>query len=459
MVAWWPAEDNANDVINGNNGTMEGDAGFAPGEVGQAFSLDGVGYIYVQPSSTLDIGSDIASGGATGLTIEGWVNPSSEVIDGWPGAPIAEYDSASATGMQLWYYSGQLFANFVDVSGNSHAVYSGVSLTADVFQHVALTYDYSTGSVVFYVNGSQRYVSNIGSVIPQTSYAFNIGGRTASGWGQGINFEGEIDELSLYSRALSGSEIQAIYNAGSAGKGGFVSTPPACAFIPNLSYYPVAWWTGDEDASASSAYYSIDNGDIIGNVSFAVGEVRRAFTLDGVNSYISVPASAGLDIGSLNNNYSFTIEGWINPDSDVVNGWPGAPIIEWDIDSASGVQLWYYSGQLFANIVDTDGNSHAVYSNTPLEAGVFQHVALTYDGATTGNVVFYVNGTPVCTKFIGFVSPQTSYPVNIGRRTAQGSWYGVNFGGQIDELTLYGGVLSPSDIQTIYSAGLAGKRW
>src|SRR5262249_15829688 len=41
MVAWWPGDGNANDIIGGNNGTLQGAATFAPGEVDQAFSLDG----------------------------------------------------------------------------------------------------------------------------------------------------------------------------------------------------------------------------------------------------------------------------------------------------------------------------------------------------------------------------------------------------------------------------------
>src|SRR5438132_1222 len=41
MVSWWKAEGNANDSQGDNNGTIGG-ATFAPGEVGQAFSFDGV---------------------------------------------------------------------------------------------------------------------------------------------------------------------------------------------------------------------------------------------------------------------------------------------------------------------------------------------------------------------------------------------------------------------------------
>ncbi len=39
LVAWWPGERNADDVISGNNGTLANGAAFAAGEVGQGFGL------------------------------------------------------------------------------------------------------------------------------------------------------------------------------------------------------------------------------------------------------------------------------------------------------------------------------------------------------------------------------------------------------------------------------------
>ena len=153
----------------------------------------------------------------------------------------------------------------------------------------------------------------------------------------------------------------------------------------------------------------------------------------------------------------FTIEGWIKPDAYTVNLInAGAPIIEWDSATAIGLQLWCYSGSLFANIVDTTG----VASSFQSPAGVFstsnfQHVALTYDKGS-GLAVLYLNGTVVATQNRGSINPQTTYPVNIGRRTV-GYAAGSNYGGLIDELSLYNRALSSNEIAAIYNAGSAGK--
>src|SRR6266568_1888438 len=42
LIAWWRAEGDATDAVSTNNGTLMNGATFAPGEVGQAFSLDGI---------------------------------------------------------------------------------------------------------------------------------------------------------------------------------------------------------------------------------------------------------------------------------------------------------------------------------------------------------------------------------------------------------------------------------
>ena len=65
IVGWWPGEGNANDIVGGDNGTLEGDTTFAPAEVGQGFRLDGTsGYVQIPDSVALK---------PTNVTVEAWV--------------------------------------------------------------------------------------------------------------------------------------------------------------------------------------------------------------------------------------------------------------------------------------------------------------------------------------------------------------------------------------------------
>src|SRR6266850_4329614 len=68
MISWWPGEGNADDIQDGNNGTLVGGATFAPGMVGQAFSLDGVNdWVEAPDADNLDLSSQI--------TIDAWIKP------------------------------------------------------------------------------------------------------------------------------------------------------------------------------------------------------------------------------------------------------------------------------------------------------------------------------------------------------------------------------------------------
>src|SRR5690242_8648145 len=51
MVGWWPGDSNANDIQGSNNGTLQNGATFATGEVGPAFSFDGVNDFVDVPTS------------------------------------------------------------------------------------------------------------------------------------------------------------------------------------------------------------------------------------------------------------------------------------------------------------------------------------------------------------------------------------------------------------------------
>ncbi len=56
LVAWWPGEASASDVVGGNNGAFSGS--YVAGKVGQAFSLDGsTAYIKVPAGSGLNVGA------------------------------------------------------------------------------------------------------------------------------------------------------------------------------------------------------------------------------------------------------------------------------------------------------------------------------------------------------------------------------------------------------------------
>jgi hypothetical protein len=214
LVALWSGEGNGNDPIGGCNATLT-DVTFARGMVGQAFFLNGIdANIRIAASPILDTGL----GG--GMTIEAWINPATLDL-----RPILEWNQGgtglAGTGVQLWLSvngPGEFHANVLDTMGNNHHMGSARGVViANSFQHVALTYDKTTGEAVLYRNCVAVATQSLGIFTPQTSFDLYMGVRPSGPFSE-LYFQGMLDEVSLYNRALTAPEIQADYEAGKSGK-------------------------------------------------------------------------------------------------------------------------------------------------------------------------------------------------------------------------------------------------
>jgi hypothetical protein len=220
IISFWRGEGGAVDSIGGNNGTFPNGMGFTTGEVGNAFNYNGANqYVLVNPpvSPNLDLGQ------YSGFTIEGWINPANT-----QPMVITEYERAlgtsSANDVGLDYSinasgAGGFNANIKDIGQGNHPFNSALGLVAvGVWQHVALTYDKTSGNTDFYLNGAIVAQINLGIFTPLTGFTnILLGGRTTF-FNPNDVFAGGIDELSMYNRVLSTSEIKAIFTNGAVGK-------------------------------------------------------------------------------------------------------------------------------------------------------------------------------------------------------------------------------------------------
>ncbi len=213
----------------------------------------------------------------------------------------------------------------------------------------------------------------------------------------------------------------------------------------------VALWSAEGNGKDSIGG---NNARIMGHVTFEAGKVGRAFGLDGHSAYLKVPASPALDVGA---GKGMTITAWIRPSAFGETPGNGArgPIIEWDSESSDGVQIWANGGNNLSASLKTrtaDNRPTSLQSpNGALITAQWQFVALTYD-KSSGAAVLYINGVAVDSKNFGRVTPLTSYPINIGRRTGQPIGNGDSFGGLVDKLAIYNRALSAAELRGIYSA-------
>ncbi len=450
LVGWWKGDGNTLDSALGNTGVAI-NVGYTNGVVGQNFACDPENFPYGTYTG-IQIPDQPAYALTNSLSIEGWVRPRGDGYNiFWRGDNRPGMDPYF---LGMWDNNNIKF-QICDQDGNTVTV--GTYLTYNQWTHVAATLDGSTGTMSIYTNGvlADQTVTDIrpfGNLIPEDSPGVGIGNVN-----DGFNnfpFIGDIDEISLYNRALTAAEIQSIYNSGSAGK--CPITAPTCVSPPSGL---ISWWPGEGNANDT---VGPNNGYLTNDISFTNCEVNLAFSM-GTNGFVFVPASPSLDVGP---GPGFTIEGWIYPTA--ISASAPYPIVEWSQDGGvySGQQFFVSStllnssGCLFAGFIESNnayaGDWFASAANIVTNNG-FQHVALTYNHAT-GDAAMYLNGVMVASKQINVSVPWTTGNVLIGRRiNINTPSQNFHFAGREDEISLYNRALSAAEIQSIYNAGSAGK--
>ena len=216
MVSWWPGDGDASDIQGANEGTPERGATFAPGLVGQAFSFDGVDdFVSVPDSASLRVGTGP-------FTLDAWVRAA-------PGSTFRAIAAKTGENFPFASYAIRIAddnrAEFLAVDCSTGACgfhttrlpLRGTAVVADnTFHHVAGVRR-ADGTMEIYVDGNLDASRQDPLWDTDSTDPFSIGEIDAQPVPE-QPFAGLIDEVEFFNRALSASEIQAIFAAGGAGK-------------------------------------------------------------------------------------------------------------------------------------------------------------------------------------------------------------------------------------------------
>jgi hypothetical protein len=181
---------------NGNTGTFENTPTWTTGKINGALTFNGL----TAPNGTdVKINTNFLSG-SNAFTITAWVNSSSQGGVGW-------ILGDQATGCMI-AGSGSAYLDCTDNTGGGPDVQSpGGSFTLNQWNFVAASRN-SSGQWTLYINGVQSGTANQAAAAPSDSYtSMYIGGRATD---ESLN--GTIDDLRVYSRILSATEILSLYN-------------------------------------------------------------------------------------------------------------------------------------------------------------------------------------------------------------------------------------------------------
>lgn len=186
--------------VSGNNlnGTLSGPTWTTEGRFGGALTFDGVNdWVTVPDNNALDL--------TTGMTLEAWVYPTAAgSAPFWRNVMIKErsggesYNLYAADGanVPVAYVVRAAQTNTpLDAKGTT-------GLPLNTWSHLAVTYD--GANLRLYVNGTQVGTRAVSGALVTTTGPLRIGGNSI--WGE--YFQGRIDEIRIYNRALTVAELQ-----------------------------------------------------------------------------------------------------------------------------------------------------------------------------------------------------------------------------------------------------------
>ena len=431
---------------NGITGNIFGATWTTGGRNGNALSFNG-------SSSYVDLGNPALLQITGSMTWSAWVEAAANPAD--DGQIVAKSDDASGWQLKTSPDTGPHTFG-VRVAGATNTLaqrYSTTVRSLNVWYHVAGVYNASAQTLDIYVNGVLDNGTLSGTIpASQINSAVNVNIGRRSG---GFYFNGVIDDVRIYNRALSQAEIQADMNTP-------VGTPtPTPTATPStlhatprllrqrlLQHRPppppvglVAAYNFNEGSGTTVTDASGNGitGNIIGATWTTEGRNGNALSFNGSSSYVDLGNPALLQITG-----SMTMSAWVqaaaNPADD------GQIVAK--SDDASGWQLKtspdtgpHTFGVRVAGATNTLAQR---YSTTVRSLNVWYHVAGVYN-ASAQTLDIYVNGVLDNGTLSGTIPASqinSAVNVNIGRRS--GGYY---FNGVIDDVRIYNRALSQAEIQ------------
>jgi len=243
-------------------------------------------------------------------------------------------------------------------------------------------------------------------------------------------------DLGLLPNTTYNYVVRAMDAAGNIGPYGNVASVTTLATLPEL----VAAYSFNEGTGATVVDGSGNGntGTIVNAAWTATGKFGSALIFNGGNARITIPDSVSLHLST-----GMTLEAWVNPTA-VTSGWRDVIYKANDI-----YYLEATSVGVGAPAAGGTFTPSTLLGTTALSAGVWSHLAATYDGA---NLRLYVNGVQAAsTAQTGNILSSAS-PVEIGGD----SLFGQFFQGQIDEVRIYNVALTPTQIQVDMNTPVGG---
>ena len=436
LVGYWPFNGNANDESgNGNNGVKNQVVESADrfGNLKSSYYFDGVSsYIGVDKTSSIELfGND--------FSISIWVN--SQSITNYYGSNLISksintlilgtYDNGSSGLPNTKVKYGVGF----DTYGKNYGIYPDI-LPKTGWNHVvcvktSIGYDY-------YIN-NQKYTLPYNKMnVSQSDINSALFFGKRNGGGIGANFNGYLDDIAIYNRALTQQEITTMYNS--------VEVPTysdTCnAVSGSLTQGLVGYWPfcGNANDDSGNGNNGTVNGATLTTDRFGNANSAYLFTNNGIVQNIQTNYAGVLGQNNRTISLWYKQDVISTTDQQVLCGYAG-------VTTATSFAPTTLSGRIGLDVNNTYRHYSLSISNE------WNHAVFVYEtGNSISSVKVYLNGVLQTTAALTFGNQNTLL------NTIAGTNFRINasnlqqmFIGSIDDIGIWNRPLSPTEVSQLYN--------
>jgi hypothetical protein len=395
---------------NANDGTIIGAAWTTAGRFGPALSFNGATTaVTIADSSSLHSPS-------TAITVSAWIKPNNS-DQAWSSL-IQKMHASQAMSFALVqdYSHTRRLRGYLQVGGVRY--YTAASKAMDNLTWYFVTLIWQSGQKVtltlYNADGSVfQTVTTTASLSGTISYdnsPLYIGED-----GAGENWKGMIDEVRIYNRALTTSELQRDMTT-------HVASPPVAAYSFDEGGGP---WVAD-------ASDNVNHGTIFGATWSPEGRFSSALAFNGVDNWVTVNAAPSFDLTT-----GLTLEAWVFPTGTLAT--PGTVVAK---EHLAGLVYFLQAG--IGNYQPTTSvfieGEQTLVGGASMVTNTWTHLAATYDGRMQR---LYVNGDEVASRAQTGPIQGSADPFRLGGNSVRGEY----FQGRIDEVRIYNRALTASEIR------------
>ena len=447
LVSHFPFEHDMLDAFASNNGTTAvGTEQYLRGKIGRfAFDFDA--------STTVQIDAGLVTTLAK-YTISAWVKKPTGVN---PAGPVVygEENSADTTQVKemLW---GEDFGNGNvqirvfqrdSVNTNNNAFDSGIDLTDTNWHYITWQMKSATSLEVFVDNVSKgtATLTLSGTYSPDSN---NIGSRP----NDTQFYTGQIDEVRIYNKELTTTELDKIFNANNSN-----SNPVQKQVL----------WTLDQDVPGLTPTEGLitsydfednvldqtgpNNGTVTGSELYVAGKLGKGFDYDGFTD-ITLANEANFDFLHTD---KFSFSFWLSH--------PGTAGNEGIITKTTGIgaigwMMFYNTADKIRFEINDGPNIIRVGNNTAQSKNVLHHYVVTYDGSVTAaGVKIYVDKVEDSVTIIDNAPSAILNNIAVRLGSFDAGSARLSVGSILDEVKIYKDkVLNQEDVDRLFEEGSSG---